>query len=205
MDPLSVLAMFLSSGANIYGSNEAANAQEEGARQQAAMAKWMYNQDTEKDNINSSYLNQFLPTLPSAQNYFGSDGINQQYDIARQNLNQTMGNAVTDASAQAGALGASRGFANNSGFVNNSANQVRQSFFPQFGALEQGRAGALQQGQKDLYGADTQRLLAEYMNRFNLVNQFGAPNQVGQQKKQGLSGGVMGGGVLGNNFLNLLK
>jgi len=204
MDPLTMLLGLFSTGANIYGQNASADAQEEGARQQAALAKWMYSQDAQKDMMNASYLNQFLPTLPSAQNYFGSEGINKQYDVARQNLGQTMGNSVADASAQAGALGASRGFANPSGFVGNMANNVRQSFAPQFGALEQGRAGALQQGQKDLYGAETQKLLAEYLNRFNMVNAFGAPNQGGQQKQSGLSNGVMGMNSLGNAFKNLI-
>ena len=76
---------------------------------------------------------------PSMLNF---DNLNKFYNTAQGNLNQQMGQQVSDASAQAGALAGARGLANPSGFVNRSANQVRQSFAPQFGQLEANRAQA---------------------------------------------------------------
>lgn len=191
-------------GTNIYGSNAGADAQKNAANQQAQNAMWMYNQDTNKDIANSNYLSGLLPSLPNPTQYFGTDGINKQYDVARSNLNYNMNQNVSDASSQAGALAASRGFANPSGFVANSANQVRSSFVPQFGALEQGRAGAMQQNQKDMYNAETQKMLSEYLNRFNLVNSFGAPNQRPINPYGGGSPMTFGGNKATNDLFNNL-
>lgn len=66
--------------------------------------------------------------------------LSKYYDTARQNLNQTVNSQVADTSAQAGALAASRGLANPTAFVSNQANNVRQSFNPQFGQLDQSQA-----------------------------------------------------------------
>jgi len=73
----------------------------------------------------------------------GTDSTNKYYDQAKSNLNFNMNTQVGDAQSSAGALAASRGFANPSGFVNYSGQGVRNSFVPQFGELEGRRFGAL--------------------------------------------------------------
>lgn len=151
---LAVLPQLASLFGNILGGNSQADA----ADRQLRQAQHMY--DTEQQLrgdyttwLQNNFNNFGMADMPNANNYFGNENINKQYDVARQNLNYNMNQNVADASAQAGALAGARGLANKSGFVNNSANQVRASFTPQFGQLEQSRAGALNQNQMALFNA----------------------------------------------------
>lgn len=86
--------------------------------------------------------------------------LSNYYGQARANLSQNMGNQVADASSQAGALAASRGMANPSAFVANQAQNVRQSFVPQFGALEAEQALRTAQ-QQDEFNRYYTQLLAQ--------------------------------------------
>lgn len=169
---LSLLASALGGLGNYFGGQS----QSDSAEEQRKQAENMMQQENQLRSDSAQYLRSIMPNfdfnMPDANKYFGTEGINKQYDIGRANLNFGMNQAVNDASAQAGALGASRGFANPSGFVSNSANQVRQSYFPQFGALEQQRAGALQGNQANLF----QALMAQ-MNQSNQLKQNQFQNQ----------------------------
>lgn len=155
-------------GGNLLGGNAQAKSAEDQQRQAQRMFELENNWRTDSSEFLKTILPQFDFNMPDANKYFGTDSINKQYDIGRQNLNFGMNQAVNDTSAQAGALSASKGYANNNAFVGNMANQVRQSYIPQFGALEQQRAGALQGNQAQLFQA--------------LMQQFGQGNQLRQNQ-----------------------
>ena len=170
-EPATITALATMGGSAIQGAGNymAGNAQANASEDQLKQANRMF--ETEQ-NLRGDYatwlqnnFNNFgMAQLPDPNKYFDPANINKQYDIGKQNLNQTMGGMVNDASAQAGALGASRGYANNNAFVGNMANQVRQSFVPQFGQLEQNRAGALD--------ANSAKLFASLFGNANMQNQF---------------------------------
>ena len=175
-----ILQGVLEGGGSYLGGQSAADAAQYGADKQADLARWMYNEDTNKDIAAANYLTPFLPTLPSGKDYFSPDKVNQFYDKNTANLNFNMGSQVADAQSSAAALAASRGFANPSGFVSSAGQNVRTSFAPQFGLNEANRSQSLMANQDKLYNADFQKLLTEYLNRYNLTNQFGV---AGQNKK----------------------
>jgi len=163
-------------GGNLFGGESQADSAEEQRKQ----AQKMY--ETEQ-NLRGDYatwlqnnFNNFgMAQMPDPNKYFDPANINRQYDIGRQNLNFGMNQAVNDASAQAGALSASKGYANNNAFIGNMANQVRQSFVPQFGQLEQQRASALDANSARLFASLFGN--AQMQNQFN-QNRFNNANQV---------------------------
>lgn len=168
LDPVTQAAI-ITGGAKIGGDFFGGNAQANASDEQLKNANRMFETEQNLRGDYSTWLqnnfNQFgMAQMPDPNKYFDPANINKQYDIGRQNLNQTMGGMVNDASAQAGALGASRGYANNNAFVGNMANQVRSSFVPQFGQLEQNRAGALD--------ANSAKLFASLFGNANMQNQF---------------------------------
>lgn len=174
---IAIIGSAVAGGAGSYFGGEAqGDASKEGAGRQDALARWMYEQDRGRDQESSNYLSGFLPNLPSGKDYFSPDVVNKFYDQNKSNLNFNMNTQVGDAQSSAGALGAARGFANPSGFVNYAGQGVRNSFVPQFGQNEANRSQSLMQNQDKLYNADFQKLLMEYTNRFNLTDKFGVPN-----------------------------
>lgn len=110
------------------------------------------------------------------------------FDKAKQNLNYNMSTQVGDAQSSAGALAASRGFANPSGFVSNAGQQVRNSFVPQFGQLESDKAMATSRQQDEFNRYFTQLLtqlgqgqIGAAQNDFsNQMNIFGLKNNMTQ-------------------------
>ena len=163
---------YLPSVFDFLGNYLGGSSQAKSAEEQRKQAQKMFELENQWRTDSSEYLKTVLPnfdySMPNANQYFGPDAVNKQYDIARSNLNMGMNQAVSDASAQAGAIAGARGFANSGGFVNNAANQVRQSYFPQFGALEQGRASALNSQLASLYNA--------LMGQTAMKNQFSQQN-----------------------------
>ena len=83
-----------------------------------------------------------------AQKAYGSDAISQYYNLARGNLNRSMGNASSFASRAAGAAGTN--MVNPSSFVQSAISQAQGNFAPQFGQLAAQGAQAQQQGQAKL-------------------------------------------------------
>lgn len=95
----------------------------------------------------------YQQSLQAMQSAFNPANINNYYNQASGNLSRVQGSAVNRAQSDAGALAASRGYANPSAMVRGAGTGVYQQFAPQFGNLEQGRASALQMNAKDLYNA----------------------------------------------------
>jgi len=78
------------------------------------------------------------PQQPLSNNY-----LLDAYNKSKSNLNYNMNTQVGDAQSSAGAMAASRGLANPSGFTNYAGQNVRDSFIPQFGQLEADQARSL--------------------------------------------------------------
>lgn len=163
-------------GGNFLGGNSQADSAEEQRKQAQRMFEVEQNLRGDYATWLQNNFNNFgMAQMPDPNKYFDPANINKQYDIGRQNLNFGMNQAVNDTSAQAGALSASKGYANNNAFVNNMANQVRQSYVPQFGQLEQQRAGALDANSARLFASLFGN--AQMQNQFN-QNRFNNANQV---------------------------
>ncbi len=83
-----------------------------------------------------------------AQKAYGSDAISQFYNLARGNLNRSMGNASSFASRAAGAAGTN--MVNPSSFIQSAISGAQSNFAPQYGQLAAQGAQAQQQGQAEL-------------------------------------------------------
>ena len=90
----------------------------------------------------------FSNILKQAQGAYGSDAISQYYNLARGNLNRSMGNASSFASRAAGAAGTN--MVNPSSFVQSAISGAQSNFAPQYGQLAAQGAQAQQQGQAKL-------------------------------------------------------
>lgn len=162
---------------NFFGNKEQAKASDN----QLNQSKEFMNRELAMRGQGANYLQSLMPqstqALPDVNQYFGMGALDKYYNIGRQNLTGAMNQGVSDASMQAGALAGARGLANPSGFVSNSANQVRQSFAPQFGALEQSRAGAQNNQLQALYQAlMQQRQYQDQSSQNRFQNELGIQN-----------------------------
>ena len=177
---LPALATLASAGIQSASASDA-------AARQAGMTKEMYDADRQREFEAAQYLKDLLPnfntSMPDPNQYFGTDAINRQFDVSSGNLNRTAMAQAAQSAGQSGALAASRGLANPTGFTSGAFQSTLGQFAPQFGALEANRASALSANQGNLYNAllgnlqyqNAQRQLG-YTNQFNLANQFGNPN-----------------------------
>jgi hypothetical protein len=144
-----------------------------------------------------------------AKRAYGSDAISQYYNLARGNLNRSMGNASSFASRAAGAAGTN--MVNPSSFIQSAISQAQGNFAPQYGQLAASQAQAQQQGQAQLTQIlylinrakqgdqeAANQLKARYDEGAESVRQFNAQRE---DAGAGLGDYLFGGiGALGNLF-----
>ncbi len=195
-DPVTAAAIIGATGAlgsSVIGSNasnkasqQQANATAQGARDQGVFANEMFNYDNQRNYDAGQWLKTMLPNFdmtkiyaPDSSKYFSDEATNKYYDTAKGNLNQSMLSGVNTAQQSAGASAASRGLANPSAFTAMVGNQASQQWLPQFGQLEQGRAGALLGNQEKRYNADFQgaQFNSQQNQILNSLRQLGYGNQ----------------------------
>jgi len=136
----------------------------------------------------SIFTNQRENSLGGLESYINSlihgglsPMVNNLYDVSGRNLTQQQNRAV----AQAGQLGAGRGysmgFTNPFAYAQRAENDVYGQFAPQFGQLEQGRAGA---------------------QISSLMQLLGLQSGIAGQRSEGALGGLIGGlGELGGAII----
>ena len=172
---------------SIGGAAIQSSAAGDAAAAQAGLTKEIYDADRQREYEAAQYLKDLLPNLnlsmPDPTKYLGSDSINRSFDISGGNLNRTALAQAAQSAGQSGALAASRGLANPTGFTSGAFQSTLGQFAPQFGALEANRASALNQGQSDLFralmgNAQYQNAMRQqgYNNQFQLAQNFGNPN-----------------------------
>lgn len=158
-------AATLGSGAmNYFGNQSAMNKQI-----QMSGDQFRQNQRVSDSLLTSmpGLMSMFNQYAPNPSDYFSPGKINTYYDTASSNLGRNMTGQVAGAQGSAAAMAGARGFANPGGFVSNAGQNVRTAFMPQFGQLEQGRAGALMSNDQNYY----QALMSLLGQRLNLGQQ----------------------------------
>lgn len=138
-------------------------------------------------------LGSYTPFRQATYTSVSPDAINNFYRIASQGLSQQQNRDTSFAASQAGALAASRGLANPSGFVSQQTQNVRQSYIPQFTNLEGAQAQAL---------GELAKFNAQGQNQFNLYNNQGLNQNARDYTNLIAALGQQGGQALQGDFAN---
>lgn len=184
---------------NIFGIDPSANSDRENYTEQLQQQlaglmgqrpdlAGLYQQGSQ--NVMDSYRPFQGLSNPSTLTYnpLQSTSLDKYYSSAKQGLNQTLGQNVSDAASQAGALAGARGFANPSGFTASQTAQARNAFNPQFAQLEADKARSMM---------DLERYNSQQQMDVNRAN-TGIQNQFAMYNNQGLN-------QSNNQYTNLLQ